>query len=144
MRVIVLAIPLVLSVAPSYAQEAASAIERQAKAFTDAFNSGKVELLSAMYAETAMVLPPNTDMITGRAAIENYWQGAVKDGLRNLVLNTVTIEDHGRVATEVGRFAVEVPNGESGMKKVEGKYVTVWKKTDDGWKLTTDIWNENH
>jgi iron uptake system EfeUOB component EfeO/EfeM len=57
MRAIVLAIPLMLTAVPGYAQQTASPMKQQTRAFAEAFNSGDVELLSTMYTDTAMVLP---------------------------------------------------------------------------------------
>ena len=50
------------------------------------------------------------------------------------------IEIQGR---EIGRFALDAPVQGRRTARVEGKYVVVWKKTADGWRLDTDIWNLN-
>jgi ketosteroid isomerase-like protein len=36
--------------------------------------------LAVMYAADAQVFPPNSDIVTGAAAIQNLWQGVIDTG----------------------------------------------------------------
>ncbi|WLA49754.1 hypothetical protein QIH80_06055 [Bradyrhizobium elkanii] len=45
-------------------------------------------------------------------------------------------------AREIGTFALKTKGPTP--KDVTGKYVVVWEKSGDDWKLTTDIWNEGN
>ena len=47
-----------------------------------AFNKGDAAALAAMYAEDAYVLPPGAEMVRGRAAIQDFWGGAVQQTRR--------------------------------------------------------------
>jgi len=88
-------------------------------------------------------MPPGADLMTGRHAAQSFWQGVYGSGARNLSLNTVSVESYGDAVREIGRFSVYVPGQGGQTTRVEGKYVVIWKKTADGWRLDTDIWNLN-
>ena len=45
-------------------------------------------------------------------------------GLRELVLETVELEDHGETAIEVGRYTLKA---DGGVVADQGKYIVVWK-----------------
>ncbi len=133
-----------LAAAPSLAQQQAPAeIADANRRFEQAFNRGDAAAVAALYTENAVLLPPGADMLTGRRAAQTFWQGAYGSGARNLSLNTVSVETYGDAAREIGRFTLEAPGQGGQTSRVEGKYVVVWKKTADGWRLDTDIWNTN-
>src|SRR5262249_16014535 len=71
---LVVALPVVARPAAAQtgaADPARDAIEKGDKAFSDAFAKGDFKALAATYAEDAIVLPPDADMVKGRAAIES-------------------------------------------------------------------------
>jgi len=74
--------------APALAQDKAT-IEKPNDAWTAAFNKGDAAAVAAMYTEDAYVLPPGSDMVKGRSAIEAFWrQAAQQMGMRNSQLST--------------------------------------------------------
>ena len=91
-----------------------------------------------------MMLPPGSDIVSGREAIEKEWEGTIKSGMKFVGLKTLAVEEYCHdAAREIGHFTVEVPNPQKEMTKVEGKYVVVWKHVDGKWMLDSDIWNMN-
>jgi hypothetical protein len=44
------------------------------------------------------------DIITGRQAIEAFWQGAIETGIKQITLGRLHVEGDGHTAYEVGRF----------------------------------------
>jgi ketosteroid isomerase-like protein len=56
------------------------------------------------------------------------------------VLETVSLEEHGDVAVEEGRYEIQ-----AGGEVVDtGKYLVVHRRQPDGtWKLGLDIWNSS-
>jgi len=68
---------LSLGVAPAFGQNKAT-IQKLNDAWTAAFNKGDTAAVGAMYAEDAYVLPPGTDLVKGRAAIEAFRKQAVQ------------------------------------------------------------------
>ena len=43
-------------------------------------------------------------------------------------------------AREIGTFSLKTKGPTP--QEVSGKYVVVWEKVGNGWKLATDIWND--
>jgi uncharacterized protein (TIGR02246 family) len=97
--------------------------------------------LAGLYDEAAVVLPPGSGPIRGRAAIQEYWQGMLNGPLQSVRLEPVEVRAAGDLAYESGEGTIRI-TAPSGILSVPAKYVTVMKKQADGsWKLTHDIWN---
>ncbi len=96
--------------------------------FVAAFNAGDGATVANLYSEDAALFPPGGERVDGRPAIQTFWQGAIDSG--------------SDVAGEVGVFILSVP-GDSGVAKVAGKYIVIWKRFGHTWKLHRDIWNTN-
>ncbi|WP_162933102.1 DUF4440 domain-containing protein [Roseovarius sp. EL26] len=110
--------------------------------FKAAFNSGDAAGVAAHYTEDATVLAPDAPLLEGREAIQGIWQAYIDAGVKELTLTTVTLEDMGASANEIGAFTLMAPDGNGGMVQAGGKYVIVWKTDASGvWHLHWDIWN---
>lgn len=114
-------------------------IESGNREFMEAFKRQDASGVAARYTAEAQVLPPNSDMLRGTGAIQEFWAGAMKMGLTALQLRTAEVEEHGEMAVEVGRYTIYA--GEAVAD--EGKYVVVWKSEGGAWKLHRDIWNSS-
>ena len=69
-------------------------IARLNAAFDAAFNRGDAAVLGALYNEDAVLLPPSAPMQKGRAAIQNFWDGMMRE-YANLHLVTVDLKPYG-------------------------------------------------
>jgi len=128
----------------SFAQSVTTEIEAANARFEQEFGKGDAAALARMYTDNATVLPPDSDIVTGREEIQAFWQGAIQSGIKNLTLKSVRVDELGAgAAREIGRFTLEAPGTQNQMAKVEGKYVVVWRKVGREWKLDADIWNMN-
>jgi uncharacterized protein (TIGR02246 family) len=118
------------------------AIEKQAAAFSAAFNRGDVKAVAAMYTEDAIALPPDADLVRGRAAIEKLWADAMASGIKTIAFTVLDVQSSGDFAVETGRAVLGVqPAGQPATSQT-GKYVVVWKRgADRQWRLLRDIWN---
>jgi uncharacterized protein (TIGR02246 family) len=116
-------------------------IEQRNRAFEAAFNSGDMAALAGAYAEDATVLPPDSEPVRGRHAIQQFWQGARDAGIQTVALHTVQVDAEGDVAAEIGTADLTVQA--AGQASTVGvKYVVVWKRRAGGpWELAIDIWN---
>ena len=141
MKSILLAMPILLISAHAFAQGAEADIRKANQGFEQAFGRKDSAALGRMYTEHAMALPPGSPKAEGRGAIQKLWQDAIDAGIQNLSLDTMSVEEYGPAAREIGRFSLDAPDENQNLVKLEGKYVVIWKKTGDGWKLDTDIWN---
>ena len=105
-----------------------------------AASRGDAAAMAALYTENGHVLPPNSDAVNGRSAIQSFWQGAIQMGIKAVKLETLEVEGHGATANEVGKFILQ---GEGGRVVDSGKYVVIWKQEAGQWKLHRDIWNSS-
>ena len=53
----------------------------------------------------------------------------------------VVASDAGDVAVEEGTFTLSYAGADGKPIDDTGKYIVVWKKTDQGWKVVRDIFN---
>lgn len=117
-------------------------IERLGKEFADAYNRGDFPALARMYAEDAIVFPPESNPLKGRAEIETFWRGGPSLGIRSIQFDVLDVESSGNFIVETGRANMNVQGAGPAQAVVSVKYVVVWKKQKDGsWKLYRDIWN---
>ena len=119
--------------------EARAGIEATNAEFMTALNQGDAAGVAACYTEDAQLMPPNGEIASGREAVQALFQEAVDAGLK-IRLETVEGEGHGDTAHEVGSATV---TGEDGQTIDEAKYIVIWKKVGDEWKLHRDIFNSN-
>ena len=96
--------------------------------------------LAALYTKGGQILPPNSDVVTGREAIQGFWQAVMDMGIRRAELEIVEVEDHGKTAIEVSRFTLYA---EGDAVADRGKYIVVWKRKKGVWKLHRDIFNSS-
>ena len=94
------------------------AIEAAVARYVAASNRGDADALAALYADDAMLLPPDHEPIKGRQAIGD-----------------------GDIGYLVGRYHLPPTDEEPADS---GKYVMCLRRQRDGsWKLTADIWNRS-
>ena len=122
-------------------QSARTAIEANTKQFTEAFNKGDAAAVANLYTMDARLLPPNSEMVEGRPNIQKFWQGAMTAGVKMVSLETVHVETQGNVAIEIGRYTTTMPGAGGTTTTDKGKYVVVWKREGESWKLAIDIFN---
>jgi ketosteroid isomerase-like protein len=66
------------------------------------------------------------------------WQGVLDSGIASADLTTTEVHAEGNLAYEVGTYIMNTKDGKMADK---GKYVVVWMKEGNDWKLHRDIWN---
>lgn len=117
------------------------AIASAVQTFTDAFKRGDAAAVAAWYTTDATLLPPDSQMMKGRDAIQTFWQGAMNMGVNEASLDTLEVEVRNDLAYEVGRFQMTVQPQGGEAAKLAGKYVVVWKDEGGSWRMHVDIWN---
>ena len=108
--------------------------------FSAAFAAQDAAALANLYSAQAQLLPPNSDFINGREAIETFWQGAMDAGVAEATLTTEEAMGTDSMAVEVGRYEMSSADGST---IDEGKYIVWWQRTPAGWRLHRDIWNSS-
>jgi uncharacterized protein (TIGR02246 family) len=137
---------LVLSVGcqgPAGLSEADRTAIRQAdENYVKLANAKDFKGAAALYAEDAIVLPPNQAAVQGRAAIQAFLEASPPTS--NFQVQILEIEGGADLAYERGTYSETVtPTGAAPIED-RGKYLTTWRKQADGsWKMLRDIWNSD-
>lgn len=84
-------------------------------------------------------MPPNSEVVTGKQAIQGFWQAVMDNGIKGATLETVELEGHEDTAIEVGRYTL---HGEEGQALDNGQFIVIWKQVEE-WKLHRDIFNSS-
>lgn len=97
--------------------------------------------VSALYTDDAIMMPQGAPMQRGINAIrQGFVQMGQQGGVSNIRLETVEVEASGDLAYEVGQYTVE---GQAGAQLDRGKYLVVWKRDGDTWRIHRDILNSD-
>lgn len=109
--------------------------------FGEAVRNQDPVALASLYTEDACLLPPNSEMIRGRQEIQETFGGMMQMGWKDAILTTVELLGSGDIVQEIGKYKQKIqPEGQEAIEDI-GKYIVVWKKTTEGWKLHWDILN---
>jgi uncharacterized protein (TIGR02246 family) len=108
--------------------------------FMAAFRRGDAAGLAALYTEDGQVLPPNSDFVKGRQAVQEFWQAVMDMGIKGAIIDSGELEAHGDAVVEVSTYQLQ---GEAGQVLDSGKFIVVWKQEDGQWKLHRDIFNSS-
>jgi uncharacterized protein (TIGR02246 family) len=115
-----------------------TAIEAGNQQFMAAFARRDAAGIAQLYTEDGQVLPPQSEPIAGRPGIQAFWQAAMDMGIKTARLESVEVTHHGDIVYEVGRYALEA---EGGQLLDRGKFVVIYQRQGEVWKLHRDIWN---
>jgi len=97
--------------------------------FTAALLRQDFDAIAALYADDAVLLPPNEPAVHGRAAIR-VWTAAVPRVTR-AVLNVDDLDGRGDLAYMRGTFSMTLEPDGAPAFSVTGKYVEILKKQPD-------------
>ena len=117
---------------------ATEGINETNKLFMDAFADGDAEKVAGFYTANCRFLPDNSHPVDGRANVQELLQSMMDGGVSSIELITWEVEDCGDTAVEVGRVVMRGGDDEI---LDDGKFIVIWKKEDDGWRLHRDIVN---
>jgi len=82
------------------------------KKFMAAFGQKNAGALAKLYTKGGQLLPPGSEVVSGGAAIQAFWQGALDAGLVQATLDTVEVEGYRDTAIEVGRYTLRRADGQ--------------------------------
>lgn len=111
--------------------------------FAAALNAKDAKAAAALYTEDAVLIPPGEPLVRGRAAIEEYWRGAIESGgVRDVSVETIDALSSGSLGYETGSFVLTA-NGPDGETLTDsGRYIEILRREPDGrWLSTHGIWN---
>ncbi len=110
--------------------------------FEAAISGGDAAGAAAVYTDNGKLLAPDAPAITGREAIQVYWQAVLDMGAKSVSLHTLDLEEIGDTAVETGAATLNIQTEGEDSAQAEGKFVVIWKRQADGsWKWDTDCFN---
>lgn len=111
-------------------------------AFVAALKGGDATAASAVYAEGARLLAPSAELLEGRAAIEAFWRAGIESGITAVELESLELSRRGRLAYEIGRYALRLEPAGGDAVLDRGKYLLVHAREADGsWRWAAEMFN---
>lgn len=102
--------------------------------------SRDADRIGGLYASDARLMPPGSEVVTGRDAVAAFWQDATEQGIDTIDIEPVEVAEHGDAASRVGRATLSAADGTT---LDEVKFVELWTREDGEWRISHDIWNSN-
>lgn len=107
-----------------------------------ALNSGDAASAVAHWDEDGTILPPNQPMAKGKENIQAFLQGMIDMGVE-LKAETVKLEIMGDMAYRIGKYDLTMQPQEDVTIQDSGKFVQVFKREYNTWKLVAGIFNSS-
>ena len=112
-----------------------AAVESAAAGWEQAYNDKNADAVAAIYAEDAQLLPQGAPAVNGRAAIREHYANEIATAWAKISVVSDANGVAGDWAWRSGTWSVETA------PPVSGKYLDVWHRTAEGWRLYRDIFN---
>lgn len=121
-----------------------SALAQLQKEWAAAANAKDSAKIASLYAEDAVLMPPNASVVNGRAAIQAFWKGMLDQGARDISLATIAGAVSGDMGYEAGTYRVTMGAAGGAPAPDNGKYLlTVQRGKDGKWLKRHDIFNSD-
>lgn len=112
--------------------------------FAKALNAKDALAAAVVYSENASILPPNESIVTGRANIQAYWQGAIDAGIIDATVKTIDAKSEGNLGYEIGTFTMRFHGANNDTIVEVGKYTEILERNEEGyWISTYGMWSSN-
>ena len=110
-----------------------------------AVREGNASAMAAQFAEDAIYLPNEGEMVRGRVAIEKLFQGVFNGQQTDYSVVPVEVSGLDGLAYEVGKYTIKwTQPGSTETHTFTGKHIWILRKQADGsWKDVADISNSN-
>lgn len=115
----------------------AAAVDSLRQAYLEAYNAGELDRLASLYADDAVLLPPDAPPVRGRDSIRTHFAGELAPG-PTLEISSGQLGPLGPEWTSLaGGYRVTVRREEAEEPTaVEGSYLILVRKTPNGWKVS--------
>jgi uncharacterized protein (TIGR02246 family) len=104
-----------------------------------------LEKTVSFYADDASMLPPNAPIAAGKEAIRTAWSHFMSlPGFKiQFAPSKITVAKSRDLAYEIGIFQITLNDQQGNPATSVGKFVVVWQKRADQWKVVADIFNDD-
>ncbi len=122
-----------------------SEIDRVRDAHVAALNTGDVAAWARQFSADGVQMPPNAPPNVGRAAIEAWSRPMLEHFRVRFALSVAEVRVESAWAIETGGYTIELAPKPGGPAMQDaGKYITIYQRTREGWRMARDIWNSNN
>lgn len=111
--------------------------------FTGALRAGDAKALSWVYAEDALLMVPNGEIVRGRQDIEAFYQGILDAGFHDHVYERIAFEQRVDLGYEAAQFTMLTQDEQGEITQTRGKHLLILKYIDGEWRVLIDIWNDS-
>jgi len=119
--------------------DARAGIDKTNKKLMAAVAAGDPTAIASLYTVDAKLMFAGKPATVGRDNIQAVFSEILKSGVSKIELKTQEIFGAGDLVAEEGEVTVYV----NGNAVAEEKYIILWKREDEEWKLFRDIANSN-
>jgi ketosteroid isomerase-like protein len=126
----------------------AAAISEAIREFALAFNEGNLDTLMAVFSKDLVSMEHGHRTVVGKEALEK-WRSHVQDLFTkynpHLEITTDEIRVSGKMGFERGSLKVALnPKSGGEVKTEEHRFLDVWEKRNDQWKIVQAMSNKSH
>ena len=116
-------------------------LQRLARQFSAAFVRGDAAAMANLYTTDGVIFPEQSEWISGHEAIRRYFTPAPGRRITHHLLTPSRIVVDGQHAYDYGTYEIAGERDGTAWGPVRGKYVVVWRRQGDSWRMQLDIWN---
>ena len=123
--------------------DAESAFRAGTTEWADAYNAGEPARIVALYADDGVVMPPGAPAVSGRAALQSYFEKDIassREAGAKLTITSDATATSGNLGWQSGTYQVLGAGGEN---IDTGKFLAVWERRNGDWRMIQDIWNSD-
>lgn len=113
----------------------------QSKTFSVAYMAGDYDAMVAIYTTDGKIMPNGTPIIEGHENIRARWVLPEGDQVAQHKSTPVEIRITGNTAYDFGYYEGETVKSSGERQTWKGKYVIIWRKENNTWRMYVDIWN---
>ena len=121
-------------------QEFQVILDEQRKALTDAVTRGDATGVARIFTSDAKLMVPGFETITGREAIQKFFQAGLSGGILKGITFT-PIDLTGETVGLLAETGTVTTLDADGNEKDRSRYVIVWKREESAWRIHRDIVN---
>ena len=103
-------------------------------------NKAAWDSVSTIYSTEGVIYPPGAPPVLGQKAIRTFWRTVASRGMKTIDLQLVDLEYSGALLIAKGKY---VMTDHSNSILDIGKFVAIYRKEKNQWRLQTDMFNSS-
>lgn len=125
---------------PAEVSTAEAALRKLMQRWTMAYNAKRLDEVTSLYSNEAIVLRPSMLPVRGRAGVREHLSGAIQSGVGDMQLDCTDIGVLGDIACLSGRNRMLMPVSAANRQERTGKFFVVARRENADWKILADVW----